>query len=222
MKLRAPFKVFLAGFLFLSGCTTFIGTNQHYKAPGISKTYNRIILCSQILYWPKRRNMEEEFTKAFASYGITIVKSSDLFPPKTDTANDYSDKDKIIRHLKSANGDALLIIRLTNKWQNRGTTGRGYIFINQSLEKITEAFPPYIEVRPDGNSHPEYIIPTNEPFPDDIYQLEASLYDLKTGLAIWEVESIIYNPGTMHGFVGRYVNSIVRQGTKDRVIGTSK
>ena len=209
------YVVGLFAFLLL-GCgpsqrITSTWMNAEYKQ---GKPYSKMYIAAFVKDPHTRAHLEEEMGKAALNNGFQIERSLDYFPP-TFSKTLPPAKDAMSDKIKELGCDLTFTITLVDKTSETryvpGSTGfygpyMGYGF---HFRGFYSYWYPYIY-------DPGYYVT------DKTYFMEGNIFDAKTGMLIWSVQTETLNPSSIEKFSRDLVKMIFEKAIADLQISPKK
>jgi hypothetical protein len=192
------------------GTDTMITSSWH-KANTTANSYRNIFIAAITSDIPIKHQIEDNLQQTLQQKGLTVEKSTDVFPPNFSTETGQR-KDLAISKIRTTKADGILTITLLRKeTESHYVGGTGYW--NPGLRyNYYNNFSSYYNTWYPSVYQPGYYVQ------DKVYYLETNLYNAKNEQLIWAGQSKTYDPANMQSFIKGYVQSIYEQLVKDRVI----
>lgn len=181
------------------------------KDAATNKPYKKIFVIAMTENQAARNIVEDDLSQAITEHNFEVVKSINVFPA-TFTKKSAPSKETIIEKVKELNCDLIFAVSLLDsKTQTRYVPG-------------TVSYAPYPAYGYYGGfgTYYGYYSPTvyspGYYTTDDIYYMEANLFDAKTGNILWSVQTEAYNPSNLNQFSSTYSNVIIDQAYYDGLL----
>lgn len=181
------------------------------KDAATNQPYKRIFVIAMTENQAARNIVEDDLSRAIVEHNFEVVESVNVFPA-TFTKKTAPSKEVIIEKVKELDCDLIFAVSLLDsKTQTRYVPG-------------TVSYAPYPAYSYYGGfgSYYGYYSPTvyspGYYTTDDIYYMEANLFDVKTGNILWSVQTEAYNPSNLNQFSASYSNVIIDQAYYDGLL----
>lgn len=208
-KLNAAALMLLLTFTFSCGTTTQI-TSSWKKPDATANGYRNIFIAAITTNVPVKEKVENGLQQILQQKGLTVEKSTDVFPPNFSVQTGQK-KDLAISTIRKTRADAILTIGLKKEKTESHWVGGGYWNPGMRWGYYNRFSDYYNNWSPYGYDPGYYV-------QDQVYYIETNLYDAKTEQLIWAAQSKTYNPTNIDSFLKGYVQSIYEQMAKDRLI----
>lgn len=190
--------------------TEITGTWKNPRIP--SATYEKITVAALTNNINAKATVENDLEAALAAQGISVTKSTDLFPP--NFTEDHDDKEEMLSKFRDAGTDAILTISLIDKeTENRYVPGT-YGYDPLYRYNYYGAFWGYYSFWYPRIYSPGYYTT------DKTYFIETNLYDVNTEELIWSAQSETYNPTDLASFSKEFAATIISEMREDNLLGT--
>lgn len=171
--------------------------------------YKKVFVAALTENVSARQTIEDEIALALESFGTSTVKSMNVFPPQFQQSI-AKQSDLALEKIVQTNSDAILTIALVEK-----TSETRYIpnTIPYPVSRFGYygRFGFYYDYWYGNLNGMDYYTT------DNIYYLEANLYDVKTQQLIWSAQSETYNPSSIDDFLIGYRKALSEQLKKDKI-----
>ncbi|HEY0245429.1 MAG TPA: hypothetical protein VGC01_07710 [Mucilaginibacter sp.] len=212
-KTQCVALLFMLPLLFTSCGTSTMITSSWRKPDATANGYRNVFVAAITSNIPVKQQVEDGLQQLLQQKGLTVEKSTDVFPPNF-SAETGQKKDLAISRIRPTGADGILTITLLRKETESHYTGRTgwnpgfrYGYYNRFSDYYNNWYP--------------YIYAPGYYEQDKVYYLETNLYDAKTEQLIWAAQSKTYDPINMQSFLKGYVQSISDQMVKDGLITPS-
>ena len=197
--------------LIFSSCSTSSMITGSWRDPSTDlKKYKRIFVAAMTDNVPARQKVEDEIASSLTSFGLTVVKSIDVFPPNIETMG-VKRSDFAMQKIAATNNEAILTIALVDtKTETRYIPNVSMYPVNSFGYYRT--FVGYYDYWY-GNYYNNGYYTT-----ENTYYIETNLFDASTGKLVWSTQSESYNPGSLNGFISGYKKSMIKQLEQDNLI----
>jgi hypothetical protein len=211
--MKNQIKYLCAGMLFLlaaCGTTTMI-TSSWRKPNATASGYRNIFIAAISNNIPVKQRVEEGLKQLLQEKGLTVSKSTDVFPPEFSTVTGQR-HELIIDKIKGTGADGILTIALLKEDTERHFVGSRAGMWNPMSYGYYGTFWGYY-----NNWYPSIYSPG---YYDEqkVYYLETNLFDASTEQLIWAAQSKTYEPANLESFLKGYIKSIQDQMVKDGLI----
>ena len=212
MKLIISFSfLFLTVLLFSCGSShTVINSWVNKDAPK-DRNYKKIFIIALTENAAARSTVEDDFAYALDEHNFDVVKSTSVFPA-TFTKETAPSKETVLARVKELNCDLIFAVSLLDsKTKSRYVPG-------------TVSYAPYPAYGYYGGfgTYYGYYGPTvyspGYYTTDQVYYMEANLFDVKSGDILWSVQTKTYNPSNLSTFSSTYCNTIIDQAFYDGLL----
>ena len=212
MKLIISFSfLFLTVLLFSCGSShTVINSWVNKDAPK-DRNYKKIFIIALTENAAARSTVEDDFAYALDEHNFDVVKSTSVFPA-TFTKETAPSKETVLARVKELNCDLIFAVSLLDsKTKSRYVPG-------------TVSYAPYPAYGYYGGfgTYYGYYGPTvyspGYYTTDQVYYMEANLFDVKSGDILWSVQTKTYNPSNLSTFSSTYCNTIIDQAYYDGLL----
>lgn len=197
----------------ISVLALFIGLLTYCSTPGImmtgswknpkplAKAYGSFFIAALTSNAVARSTVEDNMAIALSNAGADkTVKSIEVFPPKL--GKDSIDKKLIMDKVSSKNTEAILVCLIRKQTETEYVPG-GY----DGFLGYYSYWYPYVYT-------PGYYVE------DQVYYLEANLYDTKTQELLWSAQSKSYNSTGLSSFSQKFAELAVRKLKSDGILKT--
>ncbi len=205
-------------FLVVLSITFFTCSSTHQvlnswvnKDAAINQPYKKIFIIALTENQAARNIVESDLSNAISEHNIQAVTSGSEFPA-TFTNSSAPSKDAIVAKVKELNCDLIFAVSLLNsKSETRYVPG-------------TTSYAPYPAYGYYGGFGPYYghystvVYSPGYYTTDNIYYLEANLFDVSTENILWSVQTKTYNPSSLSQFSSSYSNTIINQAYDDGLL----
>jgi hypothetical protein len=182
----------------LTYCTPSIVLTGAWVNPhATKKPYSNFFVATLTSNAIARSIVESNVTEALTSYGVKATKSIDVFPPKL--GKDSIDKEFIMNRVKEKNADGILVCLIRKKTETHYVPG------NYGFWGYYSFWYPYVY-------DPGYYVE------DQVYFLDASLYDSSTQDLVWSAQSKSYNSNGLGDFSRRFADLVVKKLISERLL----
>ena len=196
--------------LLISSCgTSTMITSSWKKSDATANGYRNIFIAAITSNIPVKQKVEDGLQRILQQKGLTVEKSTDVFPPNFSTETGQK-KDLAISRIRTTNADGILTIALLRRETESHyvggywNPGLRYGYYNRFSDYYNNWYPSVYA--------PGYYVQ------DQVYYLETNLYNAKTEQLIWAAQSKTYDPGNIDSFLKGYVQTIYDQMAKDGLI----
>jgi hypothetical protein len=212
MKLIISFSfLLLTVLLFSCGSShTVINSWVNKDAPK-DRNYKKIFIIALTENAAARSTVEDDFAYALDEHNFDVVKSTSVFPA-TFTKETAPSKETVLARVKELNCDLIFAVSLLDsKTKSRYVPG-------------TVSYAPYPAYGYYGGfgTYYGYYGPTvyspGYYTTDQVYYMEANLFDVKSGDILWSVQTKTYNPSNLSTFSSTYCNTIIDQAYYDGLL----
>jgi len=212
MKLIISFSfLLLTVLLFSCGSShTVINSWVNKDAPK-DRNYKKIFIIALTENAAARSTVEDDFAYALDEHNFDVVKSTSVFPA-TFTKETAPSKETVLARVKELNCDLIFAVSLLDsKTKSRYVPG-------------TVSYAPYPAYGYYGGfgTYYGYYGPTvyspGYYTTDQVYYMEANLFDVKRGDILWSVQTKTYNPSNLSTFSSTYCNTIIDQAYYDGLL----
>ena len=211
--MKNQIKYLCAGMLLLlaaCGTTTMI-TSSWRKPDATANGYRNIFIAAISNNIPVKQRVEEGLKQLLQEKGLTVSKSTDVFPPEFSTVTGQR-HELIIDKIKGTGADGILTIALLKEDTERHFVGSRAGMWNPMAYGYYGTFWGYY-----NNWYP-YIYSPGYYDEQKVYYLETNLFDARNEQLIWAAQSKTYDPANLESFLEGYVKSIREQMVKDGLI----
>lgn len=213
-KLTAAAVLLMPLLLFSCGTTTMI-TSSWKKPDATANGYHNIFIAAITSNIPVKQKFEDGLQQILQQKGLTVEKSTDVFPPNFSVETGQR-KDLAISRIRTTHADGILTVALLKQdtethWVNTGgywNPGLRWGYYNRFSDYYNNWYP--------YGYDPGYYVQ------DKVYYIETNLYNARTEQLIWAAQSKTYNPTNIDDFLKGYVQSICDQMMKDGLITSSR
>ena len=212
MKLLKYFSLFLVTiFIYSCGSShTVINSWVNKEAPK-DQTYKKIFVIALTENAAARNTVEDDFAYAISEHNLEVVKSASVFPA-TFTKESAPSKETILARVKELNCDLIFAVSLLDsKTQTRYVPGT-VSYAPYPTYGYYGGFGAYYGYRAPTVYSPGYYTT------DNIYYMEANLFDVKNENILWSVQTKTYNPSNLSTFSSSYCYTIIDQAYYDGLL----
>ncbi len=196
----------------LAACGTTTSITSSWRKPNATASgYRNIFIAAISNNIPVKQRVEEGLKQLLQEKGLTVSKSSDVFPPEFSTVTGQR-HELIIDKIKGTGADGILTIALLKEDTERHFVGSRAGMWNPMSYGYYGTFWGYY-----NNWYP-YIYSPGYYDEQKVYYLETNLFDARTEQLIWAAQSKTYEPTNLESFLKGYVKSIHEQMVKDGLI----
>jgi hypothetical protein len=212
--MKKQIKYLCAGLLLLMaacGTTTMI-TSSWRKPNATASGYRNVFIAAISNNIPVKQRVEEGLKQLLQDRGLTVSKSTDVFPPEFSTVTGQK-HELIIDKIKGTGADAILTIALLKE-----DTETHYVGGSRAGMWNPMSYGYYGTFWGYYNNWYPYIYSPGYYDEQKVYYLETNLFDARTEQLIWAAQSKTYDPINLESFLKGYVKSIHDQMVKDGLI----
>lgn len=187
--------------------TEITGSWMNPQLPSVS--YDHIVVAALSNNINAKTTVENDLAAALSAKGVTVEKSSDIFPP--NFTDNHDDKEEMLKKFQDTGADAILTISLIDR-----ETETRYVPGTYGYEPVTRfnyygAFWGYYSFWYPRIYSPGYYTT------DKTYFIETNLYDTNTEQLIWSAQSETYNPSDLPSFSKEFAATIVNKMEEDKI-----
>lgn len=198
--------------LLINSCGTSTMITSSWRKPNATANgYKNIFVAAITSNIPVKQKVEDGLQQLLQQKGLTVEKSTDIFPPNFSTETGQQ-KDLVISKIRTTNAQGILTVALLRKETESHYVGGGGYWNPGMRYGFYNRFSDYY-----NNWYPNVYAPGYYA-QDKVYYLETNLYDAQTEQLIWAAQSKTYDPGSIDSFLKGYVQTIYNQMVKDGLI----
>jgi hypothetical protein len=178
------------------------------------KSFKKIFIVVMSDNIEARSRLETDLADAATARGYEAVKSMDVMPPSL-TDNKKPTKEDVVSKVKGSGCDAVFMASLLRKEENvhyvPGTTAYTmmpyYTWSGNYFGYYNNWYPTV--------HNPGYYQKEKS------YFMQSNLYDAATEELMWSVQSEVFNPSSLNNFSKSYMNTLVKQLTRQNLLKKS-
>jgi hypothetical protein len=198
-------------FIYSCGSSHTVINSWVNKEASKDQTYKKIFVIALTENAAARNTVEDDFEYAISEHNFEVVKSTSVFPA-TFTKGSAPSKETILARVKELNCDLIFAVSLLDsKTQTRYVAGT-----------VSYApYPTYGYYAGFGAYYGHYTPTVYSPgyyTTDNIYYMEANLFDVKNENILWSVQTKTYNPSNLSTFSSSYCYTIIDQAYYDGLL----
>lgn len=213
MKINVKYLVCAGLIILITACgTSTMVTSSWRKPDATANGYKNIFIAALTSNIPAKQRVEAGLQQILREKGLTVNKSTDIFPPDFSTQTGQK-RELVLGRIQGTNADGILTIALLRQETETHYIPGGGGFWNPGLRYgYYNTFWGYY-----NNWYPNIYSPG---YYDEskVYYLETNLYDARNEQLIWAAQSKTYDPTNIESFLKGYVKSIYEQMEKDGLI----
>ena len=212
MKLLKYFSLLLFTiFIYSCGSSHTVINSWVNKEVLKDQTYKKIFVIALTENAAARNTVEDDFAYAISEHNFEVVKSTSVFP-ETFTKKSAPSKETILVRVKELNCDLIFAVSLLDsKTQTRYVPG-SVSYAPYPTYGYYGGFGAYYGYRSPTVYSPGYYTT------DNIYYMEANLFDVKNEDILWSVQTKTYNPSNLSTFSSSYCYTIIDQAYYDGLL----
>lgn len=210
-KQSQHFKLAICLFFLLTSCRSSTEITGSWKNPRqTSYSYDNIIVTALSSNLRAKTTVENDLATELGKMGITVLKGTEIFPPRF--MEEEPEKDKILDEVRKNGANAIITINIVDK----ETESR---YVPSTIDYAP--FPRYSYYGRFGGYFSYWQPRVYSPgyyAEDKIYYLETNLYDVNSEQLIWSAQSETYNPSSLERFSENFAEVIVRNLRRENVL----
>jgi hypothetical protein len=212
MKTSLKTSLVAAAVLLFAACSSSTMITGSWRKPNATASgYRNIFIAALTSNIPVKQAVESGLQQQLQQRGLTVEKSTDVFPPNFSTQTGQK-RELVLGRIQSTGADAILTVALLKQeTESRYIPGTGAYAPGLRWGYYGRFWNYYNNWYPSVYS-PGYYDQSK------VYYLETNLYDARTEDLIWAAQSKTYDPANVDSFIRDYVKSIHNQMVKDGLI----
>lgn len=212
MKIIKVFALLIGIVLIFQSCASETQITGSWKKTGAEvNQINSILVTALTEKANARQTVEEDLAKGLREKGYKATRSIDVMPPKF-TENKELNKEELLDKIKKTNIDAILTIALLDKNTETRYVPGTYGYTPVTRFEYYGRFLGYYSTWYPTLYSPGYYSE------DNVYFIEANLYDAKTEELLWSAQSETYNPDNLRDFSKNFTNVVITKMEKDGIL----
>jgi len=167
------------------------------------KKYSKLFVIALAEKFEVKTNLEMNIALAAVDRGLSVVKSTDIFP-YTFSKDNIPNKEILLEKILKAGCDVILtVVPIKKESETR--------YVESSVGYTPNMNPYYGNFYNYYNYYTPIVYSEGYYETDHSYFLESNLYDFESGNMLWSVQSEATNPASIDAFSKEYTEMLVRE-----------